>query len=236
MVRWHKNGQNPTKKQLWLTLVPRPLPQKKIQIIMFGNWGWLLSQTTKFISCKFILAVEMSLKAKPDSYFISFSFCDTIILAAISSVPRGDSPWPLQFQQIVQPSHTHTPEKKQLKYVCIKWSHFLILKWVFWRMLRGLYLNSLPYSMSVIHLPSEGMERRRFWEEKQLDDPYEKRKAKKPKSVDITKQLIQDSTDSLMTALNVAHIDNYANPWKLLEIAKGITNWIDRSRTSSFRH
>lgn len=79
-------------------------------------------------------------------------------------------------------------------------------------MLRGLYLDSLPYSMSVIHLPSEGMQRRRFWEEKQLDDPYEKRKAKKPKSVDITKQLIQDSTDSLMTALNVAHIDNYANP------------------------
>ena len=108
LVRWDKNGQNPTKKQLWLTL-PRPLPQKKSQIIMFGNWGWLLSQTTKFISCKFILAVEMSLRAKPDSYFISFSFCDTIILAAISS--QGGLPLApgISINSAAQP---HPPQKK----------------------------------------------------------------------------------------------------------------------------
>ena len=111
--KWTKSHKKTT---LTHSSTQTPPPEKIPN--MFGNWGWLLSQTTKFISCKFILAVEMSLKAKPDSYFISFSFCDTIILAAISSVPRGDSPWPLQFQQIVQPSHT-PPLRKKATEICM---------------------------------------------------------------------------------------------------------------------
>ena len=60
----------------------------------------------------------MSLKAKPDSHFISSSFCDTIILAAISSVPRGGLPLVLAIStnSAAQP---HTPPRKKATEICM---------------------------------------------------------------------------------------------------------------------
>lgn len=54
-------------------------PQKKLQIVIFGNR--ILTQKTKLKSCKFILAVKMS--PRLGSSFIFFSLYDVTVLAAI---------------------------------------------------------------------------------------------------------------------------------------------------------
>ena len=75
-------------------------------------------------------------------------------------------------------------------------------------------------SMNGIQIRSERKWSRRFWEKKQLDDSYEKRETKKLKRVDEKDACnLQDSTDSLISALNAVDIENYPKVRKLLEIA-----------------
>ena len=77
-------------------------------------------------------------------------------------------------------------KKTLLKYVCIKWITFsisIIKIRSFLKNVEGpisplvIWINyPLPCSVNGIHLPSEGMQRRRFWEEKYLNDSCKKRK------------------------------------------------------------
>ena len=75
-------------------------------------------------------------------------------------------------------------------------------------------------STNGIQIRSERKWSRRFWEKKQLDDSYEKRETKKLKRVDEKDVCnLQDSIDSLISALNAVDIENYPKVRKLLEIA-----------------
>ena len=67
--------------QLWLALVPRHPPQKKLQAVISGNWDELITKTAKFSYRKLILAVKIG--PKFDSDFNFFSFYNVIILATI---------------------------------------------------------------------------------------------------------------------------------------------------------